>query len=63
VFSAAWSGYTGYKNERDKPMQINFELRKDFNKKAIRIQYINGLRDIEYKTIRFSFIWKLKPVT
>jgi hypothetical protein len=63
VFSASWSGYTGYKNERDKPMQINFELRKDFNKKAIRIQYINGLRDLEYKTIRFSFIWKLKPVT
>jgi hypothetical protein len=63
VLSASWSGYSGYKNERDKPMQINFELRKDFNKKAFRIQYINGLRDWEYKTIRFSFIWKLKPVT
>lgn len=63
VISASWSGYTGYKNERDKPMQLNFELRKDFDKKAFRIQYINGLRDWEYKTIRFSFIWKLKPVT
>jgi len=63
VLSASWSGYSGYKNERDKPMQLNFELRKDFNTKAFRIQYINGLRDWEYKTIKFSFIWKLKPVT
>ena len=63
VLSASWSGYTGYKSERDKPMQLNFELRKDFNKKAFRIQYSHGLRDWEYKTIRFSFIWKLNPVT
>jgi hypothetical protein len=62
LFSASWSGYSGYKNERDKPMQLNFELRKDFNGKAFRVQYVNGLRDWEYKTIRFSFIWKLKPV-
>jgi hypothetical protein len=63
VFSASWSGYSGYKNERDKPMQLNFEMRKDYNRKAFRIQYIHGLRDLEYETIRFSFIWKLKPVT
>ncbi len=63
VYSASWSGYSGYKNERDKPMQLNFELRKDFDRKAFRIQYNHGLRDREYKTIRFSFIWKLKPVT
>jgi len=62
VFSSSLSGYLGYKNERDKPMQLNFELRKDFLGKAVRIQYVNGLRDWEYKTIRFSFIWKLKPV-
>ena len=63
VLSASWSGYSGYKNERDKPMQLNFELRRDFKNKAFRIQYNNGLRDWEYKTIRFSFIWKFKPVT
>jgi hypothetical protein len=62
LLSASWSGYSGYKNERDKPMQLNFELRKDFSGKAFRIQYNHGLRDWEYKTIRFSFIWKLKPV-
>ncbi|MGE0021880.1 MAG: hypothetical protein AB7S72_19580 [Draconibacterium sp.] len=60
--SAAWSGYSGYKAQRDKPMQLNFELRKDFEGKAFRIQYLHGLRDWEYKTIKFSFIWKLKPV-
>ena len=63
VLSSSWSGYSGYKNERDKPMQLNFELRKDFENKAFRIQYLHGLRDWEYKTIKFSFIWKFKPVT
>lgn len=61
--SASLSGYSGYKEQRDKPMQLNFELRKDFNGKAIRIQYLNGLRDLEYKSIKFSFIWKLNPVS
>ena len=63
ILSSSLSGYSGYKNERDKPMQLNFELRRDFEEKAFRIQYINGLRDWEYKTIRISFIWKFKPVT
>ncbi len=62
LFSASWSGYSGYKNERDKPMQLNFELRKDLGEKAFRIQYNHGLRDLEYKTVRISFIWKFKPV-
>lgn len=62
LFSTSWSGYSGYKNQRDKPMQLNFELRKDLNKKAIRFQYLHGLRYWEYKTVKFSFIWKLNPV-
>jgi hypothetical protein len=63
LLSASLSGYTGYKDERDRPMQLNFELRKDYNRSAFRIQFINGFRDLEYKTIRFSYIWKFKPVT
>jgi len=63
MLSASWSGYSGYKKERDKPMQMNFELRKDFNGKAFRMQYIHGLRHWEYKTVKFSFMWKLKPLT
>jgi hypothetical protein len=62
LFSTSLAGYSGYKVEKDRPMQLNFELRKDFNKKALRFQYINGLRHWEYKTIKFSFIWKLNPV-
>ena len=63
VLTASWSGYSGYKDERDRPTQLNFELRKDYNRSDFRIQYMHGSRDLEYKTIRFSFIWKFKPVT
>lgn len=62
TFSGSWAGYSGYKNERDRPMQFNFELRKDWNKKALRLQYLHGVRDWEYKTVKFSFIWKLNPI-
>lgn len=62
LFSGSLSGYSGYKNERDKPQQLNFELRRDWDKKAFRIQYIYGMRDWTYKTIKCSFIWKLNGV-
>jgi len=62
LFSTSISGYSGYKNEKDQPVQLNFELQKDFLKNAIRFQYIHGLQHLEYKTIRFSFIWKMKPI-
>jgi len=63
LFSSSWSGYSGYKKHRDRPMQLNFELRKDLERKAFRIQYLHGLRDWKYKTIKISFIWKIKPVS
>lgn len=62
LLSCSWSGYSGYKDERDSPAQLNFELRKDFNKKAFRVQYLYGLHYWQYKTIKFSFIWKFKPI-
>ena len=61
LLSGSWSGYSGYK-QWDKPMQLNVELRKDWNKKAFRIQYLHGLRDWEYKTVKLSFIWKLNAI-
>ncbi len=61
-FVSSWSGYYGYKNNGDRPMQLNFELRKDYNKKAFRVQYQHGLHDWMYRTVRFSFIWKFNPV-
>lgn len=62
-FVSSWSGYYGYKGDGDRPMQLNFELRKDYNKKAFRIQYQHGLQDWMYRTIRFSFMWKINGVS
>lgn len=61
-FSASLSGYSGYKQELDKPVRINIDVKKNFVSKAIRFQYHHGLRHWEYKTIRFSYIFKFKPV-
>lgn len=60
LFSGALSGYSGYKNRRDRPARLNFEIQKEFRNKAVRVQYFHGLRDWEYKTVKFSFIWKFK---
>lgn len=60
--TASWSGYHGYKDNGDRPMQLNFDLRKDYNKKAFRLQYQHGLHDWMYRTVRFSFIWKLNGI-
>jgi len=62
LWSVSWSGYSGYKHKRDRPMQLNFEWRKDFRKMAVRVRYLNGLRDWEYKTIRLSVIRKFNAV-
>lgn len=58
LLSASLSGYSGYKENRDKPVQLNFDIRKDYKNTAFRIQYLHGLRDWEYKTIRISLIGK-----
>ncbi len=62
-FTGSWSGYYGYKNNGDRPMQLNFDLRKDLKNTAIKIEYQHGLNDWMYKTVRFSFIWKLNPIS
>lgn len=45
LLSGVLSGYSGYIGRRDKPKQLNFDLRKDFNRLAFRVQYLYGLRD------------------
>lgn len=60
LFSASLSGYSGYKKELDRPMQLNFDVRKDFEKSAFRLQYHHGLQHWNYKTIRVSYILKFK---
>jgi len=62
TFSASWAGYSGYKKNRDNPMQLNFELRRDLQKLAFKVKYTHGLRYWEYKTLRLSLIWKMKAI-
>lgn len=62
LFSTSVAGFSGYKNQRDRPMQLNFEIRHDWDKSAFRIQFIHGLRDYDYETLRISYIWKMKAI-
>ncbi len=61
--SASISGYSGYKNERDRPAQLNFDLSKNFNAKSVKLYYIHGLREWSYNTFRISFILNLNDKT
>ncbi|HEY3372456.1 MAG TPA: hypothetical protein VGK10_16490 [Prolixibacteraceae bacterium] len=58
--SNSLSGYSGYKKERDRPMVYTFDLNHSFKKQTLRLQYLYGLRDWTYQTIKFSVIWNLK---
>lgn len=58
--SNSLSGYSGYKMERDKPMIYTFDLNYSLKKHTLRLQYLHGLRDWKYQTIKFSVIWNLK---
>jgi len=58
--SSSLSGYSGYKNERDRPMQLNFELAKKFKNKSVKLYYIHGLRNWDYNTIRLSVVFRFK---
>jgi hypothetical protein len=60
LLSGSASGYSGYKNERDRPVQLNFELEKNFNKKSVKAYYTHGLRSWDYNTVRLSMIFRLK---
>jgi len=56
TISNSLSGYSGYKHERDKPMIYTFDLNRQFKNKTLRIQYLHGLRDWTYRTVRLSLI-------
>lgn len=59
-FAGDLAGYSGYLRQRDKPRVITLETRYDWRNTAACIQFLYGLRDWEYKTFRFSFIWKFQ---
>jgi len=60
--SLCLSGYSGYKNQRDDPMVLTFDLRRDVGNRAIRFQIINGLKSWDYTTVRFSAVWYFKGI-
>lgn len=58
--SNSLSGYSGYKNENDRPMVYTFDINHTFKNKIIRLQYLYGIRDWLYQTIKVSVIFDLK---
>jgi hypothetical protein len=58
--SNSLSGYSGYKKERDQPMVYTFDLNRRLKRNTLRLQYLYGLRDWKYQTIKLSYIWNLK---
>lgn len=54
------SGYSGYKKERDKPMVFTFDFNRKLRYNSIRFQYLIGIRDWKYQTLKFSYIIDLK---
>ncbi len=59
TLSNSISGYSGYKHERDKPMVYTFDLNHKLKKNTIRMQYLYGIRDWKYQTIKISYIINL----
>ena len=53
------SGYHGYKDNGDRPMVYTFDFRKEMKNKTLRIQYLYGLHDWVYQTVKISLIWSL----
>jgi len=56
--SGQLSGYSGYLKIHDRPCLLTFEGRYDWMATAVRLQFLYGLHDWNYQTLRFSFIWK-----
>jgi hypothetical protein len=57
--SNSLSGYSGYKNERDQPLVYTFDLNRSFKRNALRLQYLYGIRDWKYHTVRLSYHFTL----
>ncbi|HZK94817.1 MAG TPA: hypothetical protein VFC67_11460 [Prolixibacteraceae bacterium] len=60
TISNSLSGYSGYKMERDKPMVYTLDLKHKVKKNTVRLQYLHGLRDWNYRTVKLSWIINLK---
>ncbi len=54
------SGYSGYKDERDQPVVYTFSARRELGKNALQLNYIYGLHDWKYQTIKLAYLWQWK---
>lgn len=52
-------GYHGYKNNGDRPVVYTFDFQKKMKHKTARVQYLYGIHDWMYQTIKLSLIWAL----
>jgi len=57
--SNSLSGYFGYKKERDKPMVYTLDLQRSVGKNTLRMQYLYGIKDWMYQTVKLSMIFNL----
>lgn len=55
LISGNFSGYSGYMENRDKPQVVTLLTRHDWERSAMSVEVIQGLRHWEYTTIRFTF--------
>ncbi len=58
-FSSELAGYSGYKDERDRPLVWRVDFKRDWGKKQLGIRYQKGLRHIVYHTIKVSLTVRL----
>lgn len=62
LLSGSFSGYSGYFDNRDRPQVITSSLRYDWKNFALSFEYLHGIRDWEYKTLRFTVAYKFRGV-
>ncbi len=60
LITGSFSGYSGYMLNKDKPQVATLNVRHDWKYSAAAIDFIAGLRDWEYQTIRFTYTYKFK---
>ena len=58
--SNSLSGYSGYKKENDQPMVYSLDVNRKMKNQTVRLQYLHGLRDWNYRTVKLSLIFDLK---
>jgi hypothetical protein len=62
LLSSSLTGYNGYKNNGDRPMVFTVGIKKEVGKKTLRLQYLHGLNDWEYNTVKISLIWHFNGI-